>query len=118
MDAMTDKKSCTALYQNDWKVQGASWNMFIGFRGRGGVSAYTLRFDEDPAEALQLATEREKSISAVILEPHFSRIYHGTRLRIQVMTVLKSVLVEDVNLKGFREATDYIRSSCEGTTPS
>lgn len=107
-DAMTDKKKCVALYKNQWTIQGGSHSFYISLRGRGGVKAYTLRFDDAPAEAMQLPTDMEKEMSAVILEPLFDRIYNGSRLRTEIVTVLGNVLVEDIDLKGFKEAVDFM----------
>lgn len=114
LDAMTDKKSCTALYRNDWKIQGTATAMYLGFKGRGGVKFYTLRYDDQPAESQQSATKMEKDISAVIIDSSnsFDRIYNGKRLRAQVGTILGALIVEDIDLTGFKEAVDYIRANC------
>jgi hypothetical protein len=113
LDAMTDKKSCTALYKNAWTVQGTAENLYVSLRGRGGVKAYTLRIDDAPADAFQMASPTEKELSAVVLKPSFDRIYGGNRVRLQIGTILGGILVEDIDLKGFRESVDYIRSNCE-----
>jgi hypothetical protein len=114
LDAMTDKKSCTALYKNEWKVQGTASAMYLGFKGRGGVKYYTLRYDDEPAESLQSATSMEKDLSAIIIDSSYSfnRIYNGKRLRAQVGTILGSLLVEDIDLAGFKQSVDYIRANC------
>jgi hypothetical protein len=114
LDAMTDKKSCTALYKNEWKVQGTASALYLGYKGRGGVKYYTLRYDDLPAESLQSATSMEKDISAIIIDSSssFDRIYNGKRLRAQVGTILGSLLVEDIDLAGFKESVDYIRANC------
>lgn len=108
-DEMTDKKSCVALYKNEWKIQGQANNLYISLKGRGGVKAYTLRFDDAPAERLQLASATEKQLGVVILEPSFDRIYNGNRLRVQVITVLDSIVLEDIDLNGFKEAANYMK---------
>lgn len=114
LDAMTDKKSCTALYRNEWKVQGTARALYLGYKGRGGVKFYTLRYDDEPAESQQSATSMERDISAIIIDSSYSfdRIYNGKRLRAQVGTILGSLLVEDIDLGGFKEAVDYIRANC------
>lgn len=112
LDAMTDKKSCTALYKNAWTVQGTEDNLYISLRGRGGVKAYTLRIDDEAPDPFQMATASEKDISAVDLKPQFERIYNGKRVRVQIGTILGSILVEDIDLNGFKEAVDYIRANC------
>lgn len=112
LDAMTDKKSCTALYKNAWTVQGTADNLYISLKGRGGVKAYTLRVDDTAPDSLQMASSTEKSISAIILQPSFDRIYNAKRIRLQIGTILDSLLVEDIDLSGFKEAVDYIRTNC------
>ena len=112
LDAMTDKKSCTALYRNEWKVQGTANALYIGYKGRGGVKYYTLRVDDEPADSLQSATSTEKSIGAIIIDSNFNRIYNGKRLRAQVGTILGSLLTEDIDLTGLKESVDYIRANC------
>jgi hypothetical protein len=112
LDAMTDKKRCTAIYNNAWKVQGSANSLYISFKGRGGVKGYKIRVDDLPADELQLATDSEKSISAVDLEPKFERVYNAKRVRLEVVTILDSVLSEDIDLNGFRESVDYIRANC------
>lgn len=88
--------------------------MYLGFKGRGGVKFYTLRYDDQPAESQQSATKMEKDISAVIIDSSnsFDRIYNGKRLRAQVGTILGALIVEDIDLTGFKEAVDYIRANC------
>ena len=112
LDAMTDKKSCTALYKNAWTVQGTADNLYVSLKGRGGVKAYTLRIDEAAPDSMQLASSTEKSISAIILQPSFERIYNAKRVRLQIITILDSFPVEDIDLSGFKEAVDYIRANC------
>jgi len=114
LDAMTDKKSCVALYKNAWTVQGTADNLYVSLKGRGGVKAYTLRVDDAAPDSMQLASSTEKSISAIILQPSFSRIYSGKRVRLQIATILDSFLIEDIDLAGFKEAVDYIRANCAG----
>jgi hypothetical protein len=113
INAMTDKKQCTALYKNSWTIQGTDRDLYISLKGRGGVRAYTLRFDDEPADSLQLARDMEKEISAVMIGSDFDRAYSGKRLRVQVQTILNSIILEDIDLNGFKEAVDYIRSNCQ-----
>lgn len=113
LDAMTDKKSCTALYQAAWTVQGSADSFYVSLRGRGGVSSYQLRIDDEPADELRLATKLEKQISAAELNHSFGRIYNSKRVRLQVSTILNSLLTEDIDMNGFKESVDYIRANCQ-----
>lgn len=114
VDGMTDKKSCTALYNGAWTVQASINKFFISMRGRGGVKGYRLRFDDDQALEMRLATEAERKLSAVILSGgDFDRVYNGKRLRVSVFTVLSDVIVEDVDLTGLRDSLDYMQANCQ-----
>lgn len=112
LDPMTDKKSCTALYRNGWAVQGTANTLYVSVRGRGGVRAYIVRVDDSPADPLVLATDMEKKLSAVDLAPNFERIYNAKRLRLQISTILSTMINEDIDLNGLKESIDYIRSTC------
>jgi hypothetical protein len=99
LDKMTDKPSCTGIYEDDWKTQLSGSGFYINYRGRGGVKAVTLRFGEEPALPLRSATAAERSISAVIIRGEdFDTLLHSSRLRAQVFTVLDHIVVEDVDL--------------------
>jgi hypothetical protein len=114
IDTMTDKKRCTALYKNDWTIQGVSNNLFVSLKGRGGVQGYTLRFDNDPADEMQFASSTEKDISAIILGYNFERATKAKRLRIQINTLVSGIVVEDIDLAGFSEAVNYMKDRCQG----
>jgi hypothetical protein len=112
-DAMTDKMDCTALYQGAWKIQGDASTFYVGLKGRGGVSAYKLRIDDDAPDSLKLASDVERRISAADLTYSFGRILNAKRVRIQVQTILDTIVVEDIDMTGFKEAVDYIKSNCQ-----
>jgi hypothetical protein len=113
INAMTDKKQCTALYKNSWTIQGTERELFISMKGRGGVQAYTLRFNDEPADSFQIARDVEREISSVMVGSDFDRAYSGKRLRVQIHTLLNSLILEDIDLNGFKEAIDYIRANCQ-----
>ncbi|MBV6321951.1 hypothetical protein [Duganella violaceipulchra] len=112
INAMTDKKSCVALYKGDWNIQGGLRYFFISMRGRGGVKYYTVRINDEPAQGQQRATESESDLGSLILEPYFDQLYDGKRLRVQIGTIIGGMLGEDIDLKGFRESVDFIRENC------
>lgn len=112
IDPMTDKKRCTAIYKNDWNVQANDHDFMIPMRRRGGVDYYTVRFNDDPADELQNASSLEKDVSAVVLTPSFDRAYSGKRLRVQIHTLVAGTVLEDIDLSGFKDSIDYIRSNC------
>jgi hypothetical protein len=110
---MTDKKTCTALYQAAWTIQGTSDSMYVNLGGRGGVKAYILRIDDAAADSLRLASKMEQQISAVDLDHSFDRVYNAKRVRLQISTVLRDVVIEDIDMTGFKESVDYIKGRCE-----
>lgn len=117
IDKMTDAPSCTGLYENEWKVQMSRSGFYVSYRGRGGVSGITVRFGDEPARPLRLATSMEKSVSAVILkDDDLVAVLAAPRLRVQVMTVLDRLLVDDIDLAGAKEAYEFISTDprCQG----
>lgn len=111
-DSMTDKKNCTALYKNKWTVQGTPDSLYISLKGRGGVKSYMMRLDDSPPDEVQFASEIEKRIDAVNIQSNFHRIYISSRLRLRIFTILDDIIVEDIDLNGFAEAVDFIRTKC------
>jgi len=109
VDKMTDIPTCTGIYKDDWNLQLNDDAFYISLRGRGGVESITLRFDNDPARPMRLPSEMEKSISMVELKgDDFSSFINSTRLRAQVLTVLGSIVTEDMDLSGVKRAHDII----------
>lgn len=113
IDAMTDKRTCTALDKNAWTIQGVPSNLYVSLKGRGGVRAYKLRFDDEPADSMQLANDTEKEISVVILGYNFDRVAKAKRLRMEISTLVSGVIVEDIDLNGFNDAVSYMKEHCE-----
>ncbi len=108
-DPMTDELSCTAIYKGEWKIQATRASFFVSLKGRGGLKAYTVRIDAAPADKLKIATDLEKRIGAAILTDEFPRIYDASRIKIQTMTALDTVILDDVSLKGFKASIDFMR---------
>lgn len=113
LDPMTDKKTCTAIYRDDWKVQASPKDFYINLRGRGGVKSYTVRIDDEPALPMTSASDTESRISAVILRSHLDKLMLAKRLRVQVYTVLRDIVNEDVDLSGLKESVEFMRTNCE-----
>ena len=102
-DAMTDKTSCILSPVGKPHVQISVGDLYISYRGRGGVSAFSYRMDDGPASQLQLPTEIDKQIGFVhISGDAFNSILRASRLRVQVLTVLSNLLNEDLALSGMR----------------
>jgi len=108
-DSFTDKVTCTAIYKQDYSVQMSASEMYISERGRGGVQAITLRFDDDPPERMQLASDVEKDVSAIaIKDADFERLLTARRLRYQILRVVNGMDEGDLNLTGFAAAHDVV----------
>lgn len=114
VNSMNDKKTCTAIPKGNWKIQGTDKTLYVNMKGRGGVKYYKVRIDDNPASALQMATEGERDLSALNLGYYFEDIYNGKRLRLQIGTVLGDLVAEDIDLTGFKESVDFIRENCPG----
>src|SRR5262249_49583854 len=116
VDPMTDNVSCTAYYHQDSQIQLNDQGFYISFRGRGGVRGITLRFDEQPARALRLATDIERRIGTVnFTRAEFNELQSSKRLRVQVMTILDQIYRDDIDLSGHLDALEVLRSpQCKG----
>lgn len=111
VNKMTDKVECTGLLGAGYDNQLTEAEFFVGFKG--GVKSLTLRFGEKPAKPLRLASELEKyTQSAIISGGDFNELLEVERLRVQALTILDSVLLKDLNVRGIREVINNIKSGC------
>lgn len=109
---MTDKKSCVALFKDRFDIQITEKNFTYSLRGKGGVKMITLRFDENQP-INRLANDLEKRLSLVyIKDEEFRQLLLAKRLRIQIFTVLDTIVNEDLDLSGFTEIYPKI-SECK-----
>jgi hypothetical protein len=112
-DPMSDKKSCVAIHKDDWRIQGSTDMLVISMRARGGVRTYQLRFNDDPALTPHGASRIERQSSNVVISEDFGRVLQSSRLRVQIFTILDSVIDEDIDLDGFAAAVQYMKdNSC------
>lgn len=113
IDQMTDKTSCTGIYKDEYSIQLTDDELYV--KVRGGVKGVILRFGDQPAEKLRLATKSEETISSIDIEGNeFTKLLGSTRLRMQVMTVLRTVVDFDIDLTGMAAAVENIRADCPG----
>lgn len=104
LDAMTDKQSCVAIYKDDPTIQLTDDSFAIGMRGKGGVSSYYLRINDQPAQGLSLASRLEKDVSAMLIEgARFQEIAQANRVRVRVLTILSTTTDFDIDMAGFAE---------------
>ena len=114
-DMMTDKTTCTGIYNDDYGVQLTPDRLFISIRG--GVQSVTLRFDDDPPERFRVATEMEKKIRSIIISgAEFSRLKNSQRLRYQSGTLVSGVQTGEIDLADFSAAYDSIMNNCPADT--
>ena len=110
-DAMTDKLSCVAFYENKPAIQLTLNSFDISLRGRGGVGGITIRFDDKPANRLRLPSKIEKQLSIVsFTNSKFQELLQSNRVRVQVLTVLDQIVNEDINLKDLEAARAVLKS--------
>lgn len=113
-DPMTDKMSCIAYYGGEKFVQLTANSLAVGYGGRGGIKGYTIRFDNDQALAMELPTKIEERIGAFIIDtkdPRYSRLLTAKRIRIQALTVLNSLVNDDVDLTEFSTVLARLKGS-------
>ena len=109
IDPMTDAPSCMGAYKGDLSIQLTSNSLAFGLSGRGGVSGYQLRWDDAAASGMQLPSDTEKEMSAFILDDEkFAPALTSKRLRVQVLTVLSSMVNFDVNLATLPQAVAFL----------
>lgn len=116
IDQMNDSVRCTAIYNNDYSIQLSKDTLYLAVQG--GVQGVTLRFDDNPANRLRLATDMEKRIRSVIISGReFSQLTGSSRLRYQVATLFRGSADGDIDLNGLPAALDSINRQCpiEGT---
>lgn len=110
-DMMTDKTTCTGIYNDDYGVQLSPDRLFISIRG--GVQSVTLRFDDSPPERFRVATEMEKKIRSIIISgSDFTRLRSAQRLRYQSGTLVSGVQNGEINLTGSAAAYESITQGC------
>ena len=62
---------------------------------------------------MRLPQKMEKDVNAVIVEgAEFSEALDSTRLRLQVLTLVRGVAQEDLDTSGIKEAVEHIRAGC------
>lgn len=111
LDQMTDRPSCTALFRERYDIQVKPDAFYISTKGRGGISSYRLRYDDDVALPLKVASPLEKSLSAIwIQSADIPRVIAAKRLRVSALTLIGGSIDEDIPLNGLREAHEFLAS--------
>lgn len=115
INPMNDNKSCMAIYKDRFEIQLSSSSLAVSLRGRGGVRAYSLRFDNDAALPTEIPSSSEARMGAFFVEgQRFKRLLSSQRLRIQVSTLLSTIVYEDINMVDGNSAISSI-ARCEAS---
>jgi hypothetical protein len=100
-DLMSDKAVCVGLYKDGFYTQVTEDMFTISLRGRGGIRGYTYRIDDAAPTKMKPANDTEKKASAMYLEgDEFRHLLSSKRFRLQVVTMLSSIVEEDIDLTG------------------
>ncbi len=102
-DPMTDAKSCTAYYDPGPKygIQMTKDSFAVAYRGRGGLSSYRIRFDDDAPLDLALPNNIEERVGAFLIrntDKRFNRLMTAKRVRVQATTLVAGIVNDDVDL--------------------
>ncbi len=109
IDPATGEASCTGLYQDDGNIQLARAALYFSLSGRGGVKAYTTRYDNLRPNPVHLATKMETDLSiAAIRGPDFATLTSSTRFRIHILTAQNQAFDYDLDLTDIAAATAFI----------
>lgn len=115
-DAMTDKSSCFAIYEKQTNIQLSGPGLYISARGKGGIRTYQYRIDDLPGSRLIGAGGLERDTSLLSFkraDTGAANVFGSKRLRIQIFTVLDSILEYDIDMADVPAALALIDgSSC------
>lgn len=114
VDLMTDRTSCTGIYDNDYGVQLTPDTLYVSVSG--GIESVLLRFDDQPPARMRLATDMEKKIRSVIISGgFFSQLSTANRLRYQTSTMVSGIKTGEIDLTDFSAALSNIQQGCPST---
>jgi hypothetical protein len=113
-DSMTDKISCILSPIGKPYIQINKGEMFIGYGKRGGVGGFRYRIDEKPPTEMQIPTRTEQQVGAVYIGgARFQQVISGSRLRVSTLTVLNSMIEEDISLEGAKPLYRKMMAECD-----
>lgn len=109
-----DKVSCVISPIGKPYIQFTRGDLYIGYKGRGGINGFRYRIDDQPASEMQLPSPIEKQIGALRLTGGvFSQIVSASRLRISTLTLVAGIDEEDLNLAGLRKLYSRLQRECQ-----
>jgi hypothetical protein len=112
-DAFSDKPSCVMTVVAKPYIQIGTGAFSVSYRGRGGVKGYQVRLDDEPEGRMNLPSDIEKQMSALMWEGDaFETLMKAKRARIQVLTVLNGLVLDDIDMKGTDRLYARLRQLC------
>jgi hypothetical protein len=110
-DNMTDKRTCTGVYKDNYGIQLTEDKLMLSVRG--GIQFITLRFDDEPPMKGRLPVKMEKDVGVIIIEyGDFNKALNSKRLRTNVLTLVRGVSDNDIDLTGISDAVANIKAGC------
>lgn len=111
VDPMTDRTSCTGIYNGDYGIQLTPDELFISVSG--GIESILLRYDDQPPERMRLATDMEKKIRSMIIRGNqFNQLATTSRFRYQAVTMVSGIKTGELDLADFNAALANIQQGC------
>lgn len=111
VDPMTDKTSCTGIYDNDYSIQLTPDTLYVSVSG--GIESVLLRYDDQPPARMRLATDMEKKIRSMIISGGlFGQLSSTRRLRYQASTLVSGIKTGEIDLTDFNAALSNIQQGC------
>jgi hypothetical protein len=106
-DMMTDKKTCPAWHTSTQGVWMTPDALFI--HPRGGISLFRYRVGDSSVRD-RLPTPREKSTGAVQIDgENLTQVIEARRLRVQILTVLRTLYEADIDFSNGNEVRQAVR---------
>lgn len=111
INSMTDEVNCTGIYKENYNIQLSKDALYVTVGI--GIKGVTLRFNDKPALPYRLADEKEKFARTIIISGgEFSELIESDRLRLEALTLMPSIVSEDLDLKGIKDALNSIGNGC------
>ncbi|QIJ76187.1 hypothetical protein GU700_17260 [Methylobacterium sp. NI91] len=113
-DSFSDEKRCVITYIGRPNVQVSQGSIYFDYSRRGGVQSFEFRFDDEPSGGLRLPDNAEKVAGIVAISgQNFSRLMTARRFRVQVLTLIAGLSVEDISTNGLFEAYNRMLETCQ-----
>ncbi len=110
-NSMTDKLSCVAIHRDNYSIQLKQDALYLSREGKGGVAIYQIRIDEAAATKSRRPGKIEQQLSTIILtKAEVQQLVGAKRLRVSGLSVLNSMINEDLDIDGIATAHAVLAS--------